>query len=130
MVLVLSDVGQMREIAERADDADGLSVRQTADDRLELLARGGVGIAMKPKRGLTDPLDCLEDVIAFLRAHGFTEDTAEEPYVVSERRILVGVLPRLLHRAGVLAQGVRASRQERRFMDGCASLTGGIGRGL
>src|ERR1700738_3090314 len=98
VVLVLGDVGQMREIAKCADDPDGLVVGEAADDRLEFLTRRSLGVAMEPQRGLADALDNSEDLIAFLGADGFAEDTAEQPDVVAQRRILVACLIRLLHR--------------------------------
>jgi len=97
-MLVLGDVGEMREIAEGADDADGLVVRQAADDGLELLARGLVRVAVEAQRGLADALDEGEGLIAFLGVHRLAEDTAEEPYVVAQRRVLVGRRNRLVHR--------------------------------
>jgi hypothetical protein len=52
---------------------------------------------IRAKRRLANALDNFEDLIAFLGAHGFAEDTAEKPYVVAERRILVGGLARRPH---------------------------------
>src|SRR5262249_34842303 len=98
VVLVLGDVGQMREIAKRADDPDGLVLGEAADDRLEFLTRRRFGVAMEPQRGLADALDNSEDLIAFLGADGFAEDTTKKPYVVAQRRVLVACLIRLLHR--------------------------------
>src|SRR5258708_38690514 len=78
------------------------------NDGLEFLTRRYLGVAMEPQRGLADALDNSEDLIAFLVAHRFAEDTAKQPYVVTQRRVLVGCLIPLLHHSAVF----RARRSE------------------
>jgi hypothetical protein len=90
-MLVLGDIGQMREVAERADNADRLLGRQAADGILQLLPGGGLGIATEAKGGLPDLFDELEGALAFLRAHRLAEDAPEVPNVVAQRRIPVPV---------------------------------------
>ena len=82
VVLVFGDIGEMREIAEGADDAHGLGDRHAVEDRFELAPRRPVVVAMEPDRGLPDALDQVEHVGAFLVAHGIAEDTSEQPDVV------------------------------------------------
>ncbi len=117
----------MREIAKRADDPDGLVVGEAADDLLEFLTRRYLGVAMEPQRGLADALDNSEDLIALLGAHRFAEDTAEKPYVVTQRRVLVGCLIRPLHRIAVLARWSASVDQNHvaRYMLGLGPLPKG-----
>src|SRR5262249_17279563 len=100
VMLVLGDIGQMREIPERSDDADRLLGRQAADGALQLLARGRLGVATEAKRGLPDVFDELEGALAFLRAHRVTEDAPEVANVVAQRNVPVGLLAKVygIHR--------------------------------
>ena len=90
VVLVLGDVGEMREIAEGADDAERLIGRQAAHDRLQLLPRGLVGVAVELHAGAPDVLDQLEHRVAFLGPHRVAQDAAEQPDVVAQREVLLG----------------------------------------
>ena len=65
---------------------------------------GAVVVAVEPDRGLPDALDQVEHVGAFLVAHGVAEDAPEQPDVVAQRRILIGLsrrhadrFPRIRH---------------------------------
>ena len=89
MVLVLGDVGEVREVAEGADDADRLPDRQGGDDCLQRLARRIIGIAVEPERGLADLLDEIEGLAAVLSANRLAQDAAQQTDVVAERRVLV-----------------------------------------
>src|SRR5216684_3095196 len=90
-VLVLGDVGEVREIAERADDLTRLFARQPIHDLAELAPRGFVLVAAETYRCLANALDNVEDPLALLLAHGVAEDTAEQPRVLAQRPILVGL---------------------------------------
>ncbi|EXI64203.1 MAG: hypothetical protein AW07_04787 [Candidatus Accumulibacter sp. SK-11] len=97
VMLVLGDVRQVREIAERANDRLRLLARQAVEDCRQVLAGASVIVAMEADGADTDPLDQLEDRLALLRAQGVAEDTAEQPDVVAQRQVLVvdGVLRHL-----------------------------------
>ena len=90
VVLVLGEVGEMREIAESADDAQRLVRRQAAHDRLQLLPGGLVGVAMELHAGAPDVFDQLEHRLAFLGPHRVAQDAPEQPYVVAQRQVLLG----------------------------------------
>ena len=90
VVLVLGEVGEVREIAERPDDTQRLTCRQAAHDRLQLLAGGLVGVAVELDSGAPYVLDQLEHRIALLGAHRVAQDAPEQPYVVAQRQVLVG----------------------------------------
>ena len=89
-MLVLGDVGEVREIAEGADDAERLVGRQAAHDRLQLLPGGLVGVAVELDAGAPDVFDELEHRIALLGAHRVAQDAPEQPDVVAQREVLVG----------------------------------------
>src|SRR4029079_16982946 len=64
VVLVLGDVGEMREIAESANDPNGLAGRHAVEDFFEFPPRQPVLVAMEPDRGLPDTLDQVEHLSA------------------------------------------------------------------
>jgi UDP-N-acetylmuramyl pentapeptide synthase len=70
VVLVLGDVGQVREVAEGAHHQVGALARQAAQQGIHFLARRAVGIAMEAQREPADLLDAVEDLGALLFAHG------------------------------------------------------------
>src|SRR5579871_4202026 len=88
VVLVLGDIGQMREVAEGAHDAHGLADRHAVEDQLEFAPRRLVVAAVKPDRGLADALNQIEDVGAFLVADGIAEDAPQQADVVSQPDIV------------------------------------------
>ena len=87
VVLIFGDVGKVREIAEGAHDAHGLAGRHAVEDEFELAPRRLVVVAVKPDRGLPDALDQIEDIGAFLVAHGVAEDASKQPDVVPQPRV-------------------------------------------
>ena len=91
-MLVLGDVGEMREVAEGPHDRQRLVGAQAVEDRLELAPRAGLVVAMEADRGLADLLDELEGLLALLLAHRVAEDAAEQADVVAQRPVLVGVV--------------------------------------
>ena len=88
VVLVLGDVGEMREIAEGADDAHGLAGRHAVEDGFQFPPRQLVLVAMEPDRGLPDALDQVEHVGAFLVAHGVAENPPQQPNIGPQPGIL------------------------------------------
>ena len=90
VVLVLGDVGEMREIAEGPHDRQRLVGRQAVEGRLELAPGAGLVVAMEADRGLADLLDQPEGLLALLLAHRVAEDAAEQADVVAQRLVLVG----------------------------------------
>ena len=88
VVLILGDVGQMREIAEGAHDAQGLADRHAVEDQLELAPRRLVVVAVEPDRGLPDAFDQVEHVGALLVAHGVAENAPEQPDIGPQPGIL------------------------------------------
>ena len=90
VVLVLGEVGEMGEIAERPDDTQRLPRRQAAHDGLQFLPGGLVGVAMELHAGAPYVFDQLEHRIALLGPHRVAQDAPEQPYVVAQRQVLVG----------------------------------------
>ena len=106
VVLVLGDVGEVRKIAEGADDAHGLGGRHAVEDEFQLAPRRPVVVAMEPDRGLPDAFDQVEHVGALLIAHGIAEDAPEQPDVLAQ--------PRVRLKRGDLVRAVGAQRQGRK----------------
>src|SRR5208283_2791178 len=92
VMLVLGDVGEMREIAERAHDRERLVGAQAVEDRLELAPRAGLVVAVEADGSLADLLDERVGLLALLLAHRVAEDAAEQADVVPQRAVLVGVV--------------------------------------
>jgi hypothetical protein len=92
VVQVLGDVGEVREVAEGADDPGGLLGRQAIEHGLELGPRGLVLVAMEADRGLADALDQGEHGLTFLGPHRVAEDGAEQADVLAQRQVLGGDL--------------------------------------
>ncbi len=90
VVLVLGDVGQVREVTEGAHHHVGAFARQAAQQGIHFLARRAVGIAMEAQREPADLLDAIENFGAFLFAHGVAEQAAEQADVVAQGLVLVG----------------------------------------
>ena len=93
VVLVLGDIGQMREIAERAHDRERLVVVEAVERRGEFAPRAGLVVAVEADRGLPDALDEIEGLGALLLAHGVAENASEQADVVAQRRVLLVVFP-------------------------------------
>src|SRR6201999_2445781 len=80
---VLGDVGQQREVTERADHRD----RAVDLDAVEHLRHlGALDLrAAHPEGRYPGPLDQIEDLVAVLLADGVAEDGAEQPNVFAHR---------------------------------------------
>ena len=91
VVLVFGDIGEMREIPERPDDADRLLGRQAADRALQLLPGGFVRVAMEAKCRLTERLDDVERLRALLEADRVPENAPEQTDVLAQRRVLLQI---------------------------------------
>ena len=91
VMLVLGDVGQMREIAVCAHDRERLVGAEAVEGGLQLAPRADLVIAMEADRGLADLLHQGEDLLALLLAHGVAQDAAEQADVAAQRTILLGV---------------------------------------
>src|SRR5215467_5270025 len=90
VMLVFGDVGELRKVAESADDLDVLTMREAIQRRLELVPRGFIFFAVEADRGPADVLDDREDRLAFLAAHRIAKNAAEQTDIVTQRQILVG----------------------------------------
>ncbi len=101
VVLILGDIGEMREKAEGADDLQRLGGRQTVEHRFESPARAGILIAAKAHRTLANALDNVEDCLAALLAHRVAEDAAEQPDILAQRQVFIFGLDGLWFRHGL-----------------------------
>src|SRR5215471_135592 len=86
-MLVLGDIGEMREMCEGADHLDGAVARQAVQGGDQFGARGFVIVASELDRNLADALHRGEDRVSLLLANGLAEDSAEQPDVLAERQI-------------------------------------------
>ena len=107
LVHVFGDVGQMREIAERADDFERLRDRQLVEQAGELvLDRRRVvrRCAAQTDRRLPDRLDAGIAALARLGAQHVAEEASQQSRIFLERQILVGdgvhLRQAILHRIG------------------------------
>ena len=121
VVLILGDVGQMREIAVGANDRERLVGAEAVERRLEFAPRANFVVAMEADRGPADLLDQLVHLFALLLAHGVAEDSAEQADVAAQRQVLVGLIRRRLRHA--LGQGVEGHRAypSARALDECCT---------
>jgi hypothetical protein len=84
VVLVFRNIGKMGEIAEGANDTNGLADRHAVENGLELAPGQAVFVAMKPDRGLPYALDQVEYIVALLITHGIAQDAPEQPDIVAQ----------------------------------------------
>ena len=89
VMLIFGDVGEMRKITVGASDRERLVSVEAVERRLELAPRADLVVAMEANRGLADLLDQLENLFAFLLAHGVAEDSTEQPNVFAQRNVLL-----------------------------------------
>ena len=82
-MLIFGDVGQMRKVAESADDLDTLIMREAIQCRLELVARGFIFVAVEADRGPANALDDCENRLAFLAADRIAENASEKADIVA-----------------------------------------------
>ncbi len=80
----------MREIAERANDADGVGDRHTVENGLKLAAGRFVVVAVETDRGLPDAFDQIENVRPFLVSDGVAKNAPQPPDVRAQQRVIVG----------------------------------------
>ncbi len=107
VMLILGDIGEVREIAVGAHGYERLVGVEAVERGFELAPRGDLIVAMEADRGATNLLDQFEDLLAFLLAHRVAKDSAEQADVVAEGQIL-GVLKRLVRR--VMDRGFEGHR--------------------
>jgi hypothetical protein len=90
VMLVFGDVGELRKVAESADDLDVLTMREAIQCRFEFEPRGFIFFPVKPNRDPANVLNDREDRLAFLAAHRIAKNAAEQTNIVTQRQILVG----------------------------------------
>ena len=95
VMLVFGDVGQMRKVAESADDLDTLTVREAIQCRLELVPGGFIFVAVEADRGPANVLNDLENRLAFLAADRIAKNAAEKTDIVAQRQVFVGSLEQI-----------------------------------
>ncbi|MNK95070.1 hypothetical protein D3C87_1152950 [compost metagenome] len=100
VVLVLGDIGQVREIAEGAHHLIGLVARQPLEQAVQLGAGGAVVLAAEAHGGLANRLNQIERGLAFLLAHAVAQQAAQEADVLAQRQVLVGGTARGRGRGG------------------------------
>jgi len=83
VMLVFGDVGELRKVAESADDLDALTMREVVQYRLELMPRGFIFVAVEADRGPANVLNDREDRLAFLAADRIAENAAEKTDIVT-----------------------------------------------
>src|SRR6266404_1379299 len=83
VMLVFGDVGELRKVAESADDLDALTMREAIQCRLELVPRGFIFVAVEADRGPANALNDREDRLAFLAADRIPKNAAEKTDIVT-----------------------------------------------
>jgi hypothetical protein len=96
VVAVFGQIGQVREIGEGANHAHRLVAGQALEQLLERLVGRFVGIAPEGHRKLAHLLDQLVGRPAFLLANHIAQNAPQQPYVLDQRQILVGLACRLV----------------------------------
>ncbi len=89
LVLILGNVGEMREIAEGAHDLDGAVVREAVEHGFELAPGAGVALAPERDRDLPDALDRRKDGLALLLADGVAEHASDQPDIVPQGSLAI-----------------------------------------
>ena len=74
VMLILGDVGEVREIAVGARDRERLVSVEAVERRLEFAPRAGLIVAVESDRGLPDLLDQREGLLALLLADGVADN--------------------------------------------------------
>jgi hypothetical protein len=82
-MLVFGDVGELRKVAESADDLDALTMREAIQCRLELAPCGLIFVAVEANRGPANVLNDREDRLAFLAADRIAKNAAEKTDIVT-----------------------------------------------
>jgi hypothetical protein len=78
VVLILGNIGKVREKPEGTNDLERLLWRQSVQCRFEIAARNGILVAAKSDRALANALDNSKDRLAALLAYRVAEDAAEQ----------------------------------------------------
>src|SRR6516164_190058 len=89
VMLVLSDIGEMREKAKGANDLQRLLWRHTVKRRFKIAPRRNILVAAESNRVLPNVLHDFEDGGAALLADRVAEYSAEQPNIVAQRQIFV-----------------------------------------
>ncbi len=107
VVTVFGNVGQVREVAEGADHADGLVTGEILQQPVQRLAGPGVLLEPEGDRELAHFLDQLEGFLAFLFADDVAKQPPEQTDVFHQRTVLGGGV------ALIARQGCRGCRGAR-----------------
>jgi hypothetical protein len=83
VVLILGDVGEMREKAESANDLQRLPRHQSVQRCFEIASRGQILVSAEAHRVLANVLDGLEDGSAAPLAYRVAKNAAEQPDIVT-----------------------------------------------
>src|SRR5262245_25510885 len=83
VMLVFGDVGELRKVAESADDLDVSTMREAIQCRLELVPRGFIFVAVETDRGLANALHDCENRLAFLAADRIAKNAAEKADILA-----------------------------------------------
>lgn len=89
VVLVLGDVGQVREVRKRPHHGNGLFAGQDLEHAVQFLGGAGVGLAAEAHGRLTDGFDHGEHFLALLIAQHVAQQAAEQADIFLEGRVLV-----------------------------------------
>src|SRR5947208_5037152 len=78
VMLVFGDIGELRKVAESADDLNALTMREAIQCRLEFVPCGFIFITVEADRGPANVLNEREDRLAFLAADRIAKNAAEK----------------------------------------------------
>jgi hypothetical protein len=82
-MLILGDVREMGEIAERSHDRDGWLYLKGVEHGLQRSTGFQVAVSSEPHRGMANVFDGSEDLLAFMVAHGVAQHAPEKADVLA-----------------------------------------------
>jgi hypothetical protein len=96
VMLVFGDIGELRKVAESADDLDVLTMREAIQCRLEFVPRGFIFVAVEADRGPANVLNDREDRLAFLAADRIAKNAPRRRISSRSGKFLSGVSSRFM----------------------------------
>ena len=118
VMLVLGNIGEMREMTEGADDLIGRDRGQSVQNGMKLAPGDLVGITMKTHGGAANVLNQIEYGLAFLLAHDISQHAAQQPDVVAQRNVLIGIAAQMTGIDQAVSRGDRFDRHAADFLQG------------
>jgi hypothetical protein len=88
-VRVFSDIGELQEVGEGANDAVHIAMRKAVEESVQLSPIIRAPLARKADRRLPHRLDQLKERVPFLLTQRITQDAPQQADIIAERTILL-----------------------------------------